>query len=273
MKKVTLSPAAAVRPRPARRTPAKTQQPPAKAGRSGRGITPATAGEEEAPALQSTTAPGPAQGSIKLEVSTMGPESVSTALTNLNDGLDESDFYAALPSAIRTAITSTRDALRSSIDTYAAAESWLRTLRAALESETNNGRTVLRTAAAACESIDRSDEALVSAGWELRRPAGRPRPVPAPSRFTLKNTLYEGEAEARWSRVGNAKFYEARVFVSPTGNNPDLIPWDNLPVIPVSTASLLFKDQPVGAWLTSRVRAVGARGPSPWTESTTVRIY
>ena len=83
---------------------------------------------------------------------------------------------------------------------------------------------------------------------------GRPRPEIAPTRFTVRNTSYEGEAEARWTRVSNAHFQEAKVFVSPTGDNPDLIPWDSLPVIPVRQASLLIKDQPVGAWLTARVR-------------------
>ena len=94
----------------------------------------------------------------------------------------------------------------------------------------------------------------------------------APTRFTVRNTSYEGEAEARWTRVSNAHFQEAKVFVSPTGDNPDLIPWDSLPVIPVRQASLLIKDQPVGGWLTARVRAVGAKGPSPWTDATIVRI-
>ena len=184
----------------------------------------------------------------------MGPESVLNSLSNLQDGLAESGFYPDFPAAIRTAIGNNKEALAAALANYAAGEMWLRAQRAALDLETNNGRNSLRTAASTCESLDRRDESLVGVGWELRRPPGRPRPVVAPARFTVKNTGYEGEVEARWTRVSNAHFQEAKVFTSPTIDNPDMIPWDTLPVIPVRQASLLIKDQPVGAWLTARVR-------------------
>ena len=163
----------------------------------------------------------------------MGPESVLNSLSNLQEGLAESGFYPDFPAAIRTAIGNNKEALAAALANYAAGEMWLRAQRAALDLETNNGRNTLRTAAAACESIDRRDESLVGVGWELRRPAGRPRPVVAPTRFTVKNTGYEGEVETRWTRVSNAHFQEAKVFASLTIDNPDLIPWDTLPVIPV----------------------------------------
>ena len=94
----------------------------------------------------------------------------------------------------------------------------------------------------------------------------------APTRFTVRNTSYEGEAEARWTRVSNAHFYEVKVFASPTIDNPDLIPWDSLPDIASSQASLLIQAQPVGAWLTARVRTVGSKGPSPWSDPSAVRV-
>ncbi len=105
------------------------------------------------------------------------------------------------------------------------------------------------------------------------RPAGRPRPVAAPAQLRLRNTAFEGEAEARWTRVPNVQFYELKAWDSPTGDSQDNIPWDTLPVIPVRPASLVLKDRPVGSYLTVRVRSVGAKGPSPWTENATVRIY
>ena len=202
----------------------------------------------------------------------MSPLALFTALTNLDEGLVETLLYPNFHEAVRTLITTSKDGLGAAIDNVAAGEAWLRTLRAAKDIEVNNARNSLRTGATTCESIDRSDEALVSVGWPMRRSPGRPRPVPAPARLTLKNTLHEGQAEARWPRVQNTHFYEVKAYVNPLGDNPDLIPWDVLPIIPVGPASLLFKDQPVGAWLTVRVRAVGAKGPSPWTEATTVRI-
>ena len=202
----------------------------------------------------------------------MGPESVLNSLSNLQDGLAESGFYPDFPAAILTAIGNNREALAAAIANYAAGEMWLRAQRAALDLETNNGRNSLRTAASTCESLDRRDESLVGVGWELRRPPGRPRPVVAPTRFTVKNTGYEGEVEARWTRVSNAHFQEVKVFASPTIDNPDLVPWDSLPVIPVRQASLLIQAQPVGAWLTARVRTVGSKGPSPWSDPSAVRV-
>ena len=95
----------------------------------------------------------------------------------------------------------------------------------------------------------------------------------APSQITVKNTAYEGQAEARWTRIGNAQFYEVKAFTSTAGDSLENILWDPLPVIPVRPVTLIFRDQPVGSYLTVRVPAVGSKGPSPWTETATVRVY
>ena len=63
------------------------------------------------------------------------------------------------------------------------------------------------------------------------------------------------------------------IYDSPSVETPGTIPWDTLPIIPVRPASLLLKGRPVGSYLTVRVRAVGAKGPSPWLEGPTVRVY
>lgn len=268
MKKIIKkSPLPAAAARPVRRTPAKPKTPV-----TGRGVTPATAEAEAALALQSTLTAGPALGTIKLEVSTMAADSVLLTLSNLQEGLAESGFYPDFPVAIRTAIATNKETLIAAMSNYETGEIWLRALRSALDLETNKGRNTLRTAASSCEALDRRDESLLGVGWELRRPPGRPRPVVAPSRFTVKNTGYEGEVEARWTRVSNAHFYEVRAFTSPTIDNPDLIPWDSLPFIASSQASLLIPAQAVGAWITARVRAVGSKGPSPWSDPSAVRV-
>ncbi len=71
----------------------------------------------------------------------------------------------------------------------------------------------------------------------------------------------------------NLDFYEVKACDSTSNDSPGTIPWDSLPVLPVRPASLLLKGRPVGSYLTVRVRAVGAKGPSPWTEAATVRVY
>ena len=228
---------------------------------------------ESVVSFQSTTSAAPVEGSVKLDASMMSPLALHTLLTNVGDGLAASIYYPEFPAQIKTAISTSKDSIQAAMSNLAAGEAYLRTLRAALEIESNQSRAVLRTAAAACESIDRTDEALVSVGWTLRRVAGRPRPVIAPSQINVKNTAFEGQAEARWTRVTNAQFYELKSFTSTAGDSPENIPWDTIPVTPVRPASLIISGQPVGSYLTVRVRAVGAKGPSPWTETATVRVY
>ena len=118
--------------------------------------------------------------------------------------------------------------------------------------------------------IDRRDEALVSAGWGLRRTATRPKPVAAPGRLSLKNTAFAGEVEARWGRVGNAHYYEYHLAV--TLSSPEPVLFDTLPILANGPTSCFFSGHPVGYYLTLRVRGNGSKGPSPWTETTTIRI-
>ena len=114
---------------------------------------------------------------------------------------------------------------------------------------------------------------LVSVCWTLRRIAGRPRPVPTPTQINVRNTSCEGQAEARWTRVVSVQCYIVKAFTSATSDSPENIPWDSLPVIPGPPYLYIFPDKPVGSYLTVRVRAVGSKGPSPWTENATVRVY
>jgi hypothetical protein len=90
-------------------------------------------------------------------------------------------------------------------------------------------RNNLRTAGSACETEDRSDASLLSAGWSLRRIPGPPQPVPVPARLLLENTRFPAQVRARWTRVKNARFYEVKA--ATTGENPDPSIWDTLPAV------------------------------------------
>ena len=218
-----------------------------------------------------TMASGIAQGTIRLEPSTMGPLDVLKLLTIINDGLTGNVYYDQdFPAATRTGITTAKAAIATGMESLASAEAYVRTLRAALEYETQNGRIMLRSAASACQSIDSSDEALSSVGWSLRRGPGRPKPVSTPANLSLKNTLFGGGVQARWRRIDNATFYEYQ-FVTGIAN-PDAIIWESLPVIAHRTVSFDFSGLPIGEFLSFHVRAVGAKGFSPWSETATVRV-
>lgn len=76
--------------------------------------------------------------------------------------------------------------------------------------------------------------------------------------------------QARWRSVDNATFYEYQ-FVTDIAN-PDAIPWETLPITAHRTVSVDFAGLPIGNFLSLHLRAIGAKGPSPWSETTTLRI-
>ena len=55
-------------------------------------------------------------------------------------------------------------------------------------------------------------------------------------------------------------------------NNPDAIIWDSLPLVAHRTVTVDRSSLPLGGFLSLRVRAIGAKGPSPWPETATVRM-
>ena len=243
----------------------------------GRTVVTAAAGRVSVPEAMaatpylSTMAAGIAQGTIRLEPSSMTAPDVLKLLTVISDGLTGNVYYEdTFPAVVRASITTARTAVATGLESLAAAEAYARTLRAALEYEAQNGRNTLRTAAFTCQGIDRSDEALSSVGWTMRRSPGRPKPVNTPANLSLKNTLFEGGVQARWRRIDNATFYEYQ-FVTGLAN-PDAIIWEALPVIAHRTVSFDFTGLPIGTFLSFHVRAVGAKGFSPWTETATVRV-
>ena len=49
--------------------------------------------------------------------------------------------------------------------------------------------------------------------------------------------------------------------------HPDSTVWETLPIISEGRATRTFEGFTVGSYLTVRVRTMGAKGPSPWTEA------
>lgn len=219
--------------------------------------------------LKATPLPAPAQGSIRMDLANLTPVALLDLVHNIKDGLTGNLFYPELDGQV-TALTASENALVACLNAVAAADQAARTARAALETEVLNARSNLRTAGSACETEDRSDEALLSVGWSLRRIPAPPQPVPVPARVLLENTRFPGQVRARWTRVKNARFYEVKA--ATTGENPDPSIWNTLPAVSSTQAQMVFSDYPVGSWISTRIRAVGAKGPSPWSEAAVIRI-
>ncbi len=138
----------------------------------------------------------PAQGSIRLDLGNLTPTALLALIHVIRDGLNGNKYYPDLI-AIVTSLTASEVTLLDLLDTLADLEQQLKTIRAAVATELLNGKEKLRAAAVASENTDRSDEALVSAGWSLRRPAGPAATMPAPLRLTAQANGYTGELSAR----------------------------------------------------------------------------
>lgn len=283
MKKIPIAPAAALeQPEPRRKSRKRSSpiKPHLKGSANSRQTAPAdpadpvtTMVEADATAVwfQKTQSSGPVLGNVRLETSTMTNQVVLSWLVTVDDGLTDNTYYEdAYPPAVRTAITTARSTLTTGLVDLANAEAYVRSLRTGLEVIANDGRNVLRTAAFTCESIDRRDEALLSVGWNLRRTPGRPRAVETPVNLSVKNTRFAGGVQARWRTVSNASFYEYQIAVGVA--NPDNINWELLPVVACRNVSVNLTGQPEGEFISMHVRAVGAKGNSPWTTAVTLKI-
>ena len=122
----------------------------------------------------------------------------------------------------------------------------------------------------ACENTDRGREALLSAGWSLRRPAGPAATMTAPVHLTAEPTGHSGELSARWSAVPNRKFYEVQII--PVGEAAVSTVWEELPTRAVSYRQIDLKGFTSGSLVSLRVRGVGAKGAGPWCDSITARV-
>ena len=80
----------------------------------------------------------------------------------------------------------------------------------------------------------------------------------------------QGPVQVRWSAVANKQFYEIKATTG--GGNIDPNIWETLPILPEGRVTKVFTGLTVGSTLSVRVRAVGSKGPSPWTEAVTLRV-
>ncbi len=211
----------------------------------------------------------PAKGSVRLDLGDMTPAALLALLHLIRDGLKGNEYYGNLTEIVASLTASESDLLEL-LRTLAALEQQLKSTRAAVATAVLDGKEKLRAAAVACENTDRSREALLSAGWSLRRPAGPAATMTAPVHLTAQPTGLAGELNARWSAVPNRKFYEVQII--PVGEAALSTVWDELPTRPVSRRQIDFKGFIPGSLVSLRVRAVGAKGAGPWCDSLTARV-
>ena len=197
------------------------------------------------------------------------PAALLALLHLIRDGLKGNEYYGNL-TGIVAALTASESGLLELLRTLAALEQQIKSTRAAVATAVLDGKEQLRAAAVACENTDRNREALLSAGWSLRRPAGPAATMTAPVHLTAQANGYTGELSARWSAVPNKKFYEVQII--PAGEASVSTVWDELPTHPSSRRQIDLKGFTPGSLVSLRVRAAGAKGAGPWCDSLTARV-
>ena len=160
--------------------------------------------------------------------------------------------------------------LAALLDTLASLEQQRKTIRAALDTEIAGAQNNLRSVGLSCENYDRNDEALVSAGWSLRRTRGPAQPVGAPTRLVGEPSAFAGQLRLRWGRIANSRYYELQTI--PTEDLIDASSWDAVPIIACPRTQYELMGYASGRLVSIRVRAYGSRGAGPWCESLNARI-
>ena len=183
------------------------------------------------------------------------------ALTlKIKAALTDNIYYEELV-AILAALTASYTGQSTLAALIATLEAQLKTARLAQVTETMNGRDTLKSAARACESYDSSDEALVSGGWDLKKPRTPSQILPAPARLKLRATAFPGVMTAIWSRVQNFRFYDYQVFVTEDhAVSPD---WSTLPIGNNTVTQITSEKHPVGSLIYFWVRTRQLERPRP----------
>jgi hypothetical protein len=109
--------------------------------------------------------------------------------------------------------------------------------------------------------------ALAASGFDLKtKPTRSTGLLPAPLDLRVKTTGIAGEALCKCKAVPLADSYEPAWTLDPTAG-----PWTSLSAVS-SSQNLLFSGLQRGKDYFFRVRAIGANGPSPWSDVATMMV-
>jgi hypothetical protein len=213
--------------------------------------------------------PAATQGSIRMDVTNLSPAALLSLVQTIKDGLTGNMYYPGFTTEIGL-LGGSETGLSALLSTLASLEQQRKTIRAALDTEIAGAQNNLRSVGLACENYDRTDEALVSAGWTLRRMPGPAQPVSTPTRLVGEPSAFAGQLRLRWGRVANSRYHELQSI--PTEDLIDNDSWNAVPIVACPRTQFDLTGYASGRLVSIRVRAYGSRGAGPWCASLNTRI-
>lgn len=188
--------------------------------------------------------------------------------TLINDGTVNVEMLTGnvVFSEIATDVTTFSAALtkfKNANDAYEEQKQHLAYLHSKLEDEQRAYEDAYRTLAAACEKVTLDPTKLESGGWAVRKTPAPVGPLPAPANLRSKLGAFPGTTDLECDPVHGAVSYVAECATTATG------PFTR--VYEGTRTKCTVGDMESGALYYFRMRALGAAGPSPWSDITEKR--
>lgn len=108
---------------------------------------------------------------------------------------------------------------------------------------------------------------ILSAGFELKRPPSPAPPITRPVDLSVTRTAYDGQVKLDWKRGKRVLNY----LVQMTSQNPESESTKWIPMAITSKSQLLISELTFGNYYYFRVKAVGNKNESPFSEVAFIR--
>lgn len=208
-------------------------------------------------------------GYINTDYSKYAPSALLTVLSKVKTGMTGNMYYPNDEAQVELLSVAESDVFNL-LEAINSLEQQRKALRAGLDTAVANAQGTLRNVAVYCENENRTEEALLSAGWNVRRARSASQPVTMPTRFTAEPSAFAGQVNIRWKSVTNARFYELQYMPLEDFINDEV--WAAVPIQSWPRVNYSITGHVSGRLLAVRVRAFGAKGPGPWAEPITARV-
>lgn len=195
---------------------------------------------------------------VKQELRDLDYSGMIQYMTDVEAALTNNATFATPP---LTDIGNGKANLQSKLNARNAAQDALNLAQTDLEQALTDARTTMSSAGSYVQSTSGGDEAkIISAGMKVQADAAPITTLPAPGDLSATAGDQEGEIDLDWDRVKGSKSYEVQ-------KSADASNWQHAGVATKSKMTVSGLTSGTKYWF--RVRAIGSRVNSPWSDPAT----